>query len=68
MDLVTMHHDQFQNIPLEIQFDRKKKSENFALNRSLSNNYLRCWYIRTSISICINNLMLKNKDQRSTLT
>ena len=65
-----MHHDQFQNIPLEIQFDRKKKSENFALNRSLSNNYLRCWYIYTYmyIHLHINNLMLKNKDQRSTLT
>ena len=65
-----MHHDQFQNIPLEIQFDRKKKSENFALNRSLSNNYLRCWYIYTCmyIHLHINNLMLKNKDQRSTLT
>ena len=26
----SYHHDQFQNIPLERQFDRKKKSENFC--------------------------------------
>ena len=29
------HHDQYQNILLERQFDRIKNSENFALNGSL---------------------------------